>query len=121
MADELTEKIIGAAVEVHRLLGPGLLESVYEDALCHEMTLRKINFERQKAVDVIYKAVRIQGQRIDLVVEGQVVCEIKAARVPPELATAQLLSYLKSTGLRRGLLINFCESKLVDGIKRVSL
>lgn len=121
MSDELMEKIIGAAVEVHRLLGPGLLESVYEEALCHELGLRQLEFERQKAIDVLYKGIRIQGQRIDLVIESQVVCEIKSMKGLPAVATAQVLSYLKSTGLRRALLINFGESKLVQGIKRISL
>ncbi len=119
--DPLTERIIGAAIEVHRHLGPGLLESIYEEALCHEFDLRGIHYERQKQVDVVYKGKRIKGQRLDLVVEGEVVVELKAAWVVPEVATAQVLSYLKSTGLRVGLVINFGVERLVDGIKRISL
>jgi len=121
MPDELTERIIGAAVEVHRHLGPGLLESIYEEALTHELGLRHIKCERQVAVDVLYKDIRIQGQRLDLLIESQVVVEIKSMKAIPAVASAQVLSYLKATGLKRALLINFSETKLVNGIKRFSL
>ena len=121
MADDVTKRIIGAAIEVHRQLGPGLLESIYQEALCHELTLRQIRFERQVAVDVLYKDIRIQGQRIDLLIEGEVVVELKSLKLLPEVASTQVLSYLKATGLRRGLLINFGNGKLVNGIKRFSL
>ena len=121
MADDLTGIIIGAAIEVHRILGPGLLESIYEEALCHELALRSVPFERQVEVDVHYKDVTIKGQRIDILVEEEVVVELKAVRTLPEVATAQTLSYLKATGLKRALLINFGETRLVDGIKRISL
>jgi GxxExxY protein len=120
MSDELTEKIIGAAIEVHRLLGPGLLESIYEEALCMELQLRGISFQRQVEVDVDYKGHIIKGQRIDLLVAGEVIIELKAVAHLPEVAVAQTLSYLKVTGLRRALLINFGELKLVNGIKRIS-
>ncbi len=119
MSDKLTEKIIGSAIEVHRILGAGLLESIYEEALCYELSLRSIPFERQKEMDVIYKV--IKGQRLDLIVNGEVVVEIKSVRKLEDVFTAQVLSYLKSTGLKRALLINFGESKLVDGVKRFSL
>ena len=99
MGDPLTEKIIGAAIEVHRILGPGLLESIYEEALCVEFELRGILCQRQVEVDVHYKGKTIKGQRIDLLVDGQVVVELKAVAVLPEVATAQVLSYLKATGL----------------------
>jgi GxxExxY protein len=121
MSDELTEKIIGAAIEVHRILGPGLLESVYEEALCVEMQLRGISFRRQVEIDVNYKGHLIKGQRIDLMVADEVIVELKSVTHLPEVAIAQALSYLKATGRRRGLLINFGERKLVNGIKRVSL
>lgn len=121
MTDELTEKIIGSAIEVHRTLGPGLLESIYEEALCHEFALRNIAFERQVDVDVVYKGHIIKGQRLDLMVERQVVVEIKSVSILPEVAMAQTLSYLRATGLKRALLINFGETRLVDGIKRISL
>ena len=121
MSDELTEKIIGAAIEVHRLLGPGLLESIYEEALCHELQLRQLRTARQVEVDVRYKGIVIKGQRLDILVEDQVVVEIKALSRLPEVAMAQTMSYLKATGLKRALLLNFGESRLVDGIKRISL
>jgi GxxExxY protein len=121
MSDDLTEAIIGAAIEVHRILGPGLLESIYQDALSHELTLRGVPHERQVAVDVRYKDHIIQGQRLDLLVQKQVVVEVKALRLVPEVARAQVLSYLKATGLKRALLINFGVMKLKDGIKRLSL
>ena len=121
MGDPLTEKIISAAIEVHRILGPALLESIYEEAICHEFALRDISFERQKEVDVIYKGKMIKGQRLDLVVDEEVVVEIKSVKKLDEIFAAQILSYLKSTGLRRGLLINFGESRLIDGLRRFSL
>ena len=121
MPDELTEKIIGAAIEVHRVLGPGMLESIYEEALCHELCLRGIRVTRQVEVDVRYKDVVIKGQKLDLLVEEQVIVELKSVTRLPEVATAQTLSYLKATGLKRALLLNFGERRLVDGIKRISL
>ena len=123
MADkhELTERIIGAAIEVHRILGPGLLESSYEEALAIELELRGIPFQRQVEIDVLYKGHTIKGQRLDLLVEGQVVVELKSVTNLPEVAMAQMLSYLKASGLKRGLLLNFGASKLIDGIKRISL
>jgi GxxExxY protein len=121
MKDEVTERVIGAAIEVHRVLGPGLLESIYEEALCTEFSLRNIFYERQKEVEIIYKGNPIKGQRIDLLVERQLVIELKAVANLPEVATAQALSYLKATGLKKALLINFSATRLVDGIKRISL
>lgn len=121
MSDEMTEQIIGAAIEVHRVLGPGLLESIYEEALCVELELRGIAFERQVEIDVYYKGRAIKGQRIDLLVERTVIVEIKSLLKLPDVAMSQTLSYLKATGLKRALLINFGMRRLVDGIKRVSL
>ena len=121
MSNELTERIIGAAIEVHRILGPGLLESIYEEALCFELGLRNIPYERQKEMDVVYKGCVIKGQRIDILVAGEIVLELKAVTKLPEVATAQALSYLKATGLKVALLINFSQTRLVDGIKRLSL
>jgi len=117
----LTERIIGAAIEVHRILGSGLLESIYEEALQIEMELRGLRVERQVAMDVHYKGHTIKGLRIDLLVDGQVIVELKSVSKLPEVALAQVLSYLKGTGLKRALLINFGLPKLVDGIKRLSL
>ena len=119
--DALTEKIIGAAIEVHSHLGPGLLESIYEEALCYEFALRDIAFERRVSVDVIYKGHVIHGQRLDILVEHEVIVELKSVQKLPEVALAQVLSYLKATGLKRALLINFGEKKLVNGVKRISL
>ena len=121
MSDLLTREIIGAAIEVHKILGPGLLESIYEEALCVELGLRKIPFERQVVVDIHYKGHVIKGQRLDLLVAGEVVVELKAVNNLPEVAMAQTLSYLHATGLKRALLINFNKKKLVDGVKRLSL
>jgi len=121
MSDQLTEKIISAAIEVHTILGPGLLENIYEEALSHELGLREIFHEQQVPVDVNYKQRAIQGQRLDLLVEREVIVEVKSLQRVPDVATAQVLSYLKATGLKRALLINFGERRLVDGIKRISL
>jgi GxxExxY protein len=119
--DDLTARIIAAAIEVHREVGPGLLESIYEQAICHEFDLSGIPHRRQVPANVSYKGKRLSGQRIDLVVAGEVVIEIKSARTLPEAALAQIVSYLKASGCRRGLIINFGAARLVDGIKRVSL
>lgn len=119
--DELTERIIGAAIEVHRILGPGLLESIYEEALAIELELRSIPFQRQVEIDVHYKGHSIKGQRLDLLIGGQVVVELKSVTSLPDVAMAQVLSYLKAAGLKRGLLINFGNPRLIDGVKRISL
>jgi GxxExxY protein len=119
--DDLTEKIIGAAIEVHRTLGPGLLESIYREALLIELQLRGIRAEKEVAVEVIYKGHLIKGQRLDILVAREVVVELKAVAKLPDVATAQALSYLKATGLKRALLLNFGAARLVDGIKRLSL
>ena len=121
MTDAMTEKIIGAAIEVHRILGPGLIESIYEEALCVELQLRGISFPRQAELDVYYKGHVIKGQRLDLLIEGQIVVELKSVIKLPDVAVAQVMSYLKATGLKRALLINFGMPRLVDGIKRISL
>jgi GxxExxY protein len=121
MGDKITEKIIGAAIEVHKILGPGLLETIYEEALCYEFELQNIQYNRQVDIDVVYKDRIIRGQKLDLIVADEVVVEIKSLRHLPEVAIAQILSYLKATDLNRGLLINFGEKRLVNGIKRISL
>ncbi len=121
MSDPLTERIIGAAIEVHKILGPGLLESIYEEALCHEFDLQNIKYDKQFPVDVMYKEKKISGQRLDLIVEKDVVVELKSLQKLPEISTAQLLSYLRATNLKRGLLLNFGQTRLIDGVKRISL
>ncbi|MCX6137794.1 MAG: GxxExxY protein [Ignavibacteriales bacterium] len=119
--DVATQKIIGAAIEVHRILSPGLLEMIYSQALAAEFEERGIQCEREVEVDVEYKGRILKGQRIDLLVEKQIIVELKSVRHIPEIATAQVLSYLKATGLRRALIINFGEKRLVDGVQRISL
>lgn len=121
MSDELTSLIIESAIEVHRHLGPGLLESIYEEAICHEFDLRKIAYERQKPIDVIYKEKVIKGQRLDLIIKQEVILDLKSVSKLPEVALAQMLSYLRATQIKRGLIINFGETLLKKGIKRVSL
>jgi GxxExxY protein len=118
---ELTEKIIGAAVEVHRHLGPGLLESVYQEALKAELDLRGLAVEAQRLVPVVYKGRTLANAlRLDMVVAGAVIVEIKAVQGLEPIHQAQLLTYLRLTGLTAGLLLNFNEETLRQGIKRVS-
>jgi GxxExxY protein len=118
--NEITERIIGAAIEVHRHLGPGLLESAYEECLCYELNQAGLRFERQVHVPIRYKGILLQAaHRMDLIVEDTVVVELKATDEMPRLYSAQLLTYLKSTQKRVGLLINFNVPVLKDGIKRV--
>jgi GxxExxY protein len=115
----LTGKIIGAAIEVHRALGPGLLESVYEACLIYELRLRKMKLESQKAMPVFYKDVMLDcGYRADLVVEDQVIVEIKSVASILSIHEAQLLSYLKQSDFKYGLLINFNVKLLKEGIRR---
>ena len=115
----LTENIIGSAIEVHRALGPGLLESVYQTCLAREFSLRGIPFEREKPLPVTYKDVKLDcGYRVDFVVNGKVVVELKAVEQVQPAFEAQLLTYLRLTGCKVGLLINFNVPKLIDGIVR---
>ena len=117
--NQITEAIIGAAIEVHRALGPGLLESAYEECLCHELTLRRIPFERQRPLPVEYKGLHLDcGYRLDLLVADTVVVEIKALERILPIHEAQLLTYLKLGGWKVGLLINFHVSVLKQGIRR---
>jgi len=117
--NELTEIVIGCAIEVHRALGPGLLESTYEMCLCRELSLRNIPFERQKPIPVIYKEVKLDcGYRADVVVDGFVLVEIKAIDSLLPVHEAQLLSYLKLGGWKVGLLINFNVELLKHGMRR---
>jgi len=104
---DLTYKIIGAAIEVHNILGPGFLEAVYEEALAHEFGLRAISFERQKTFSVPYKTVSAGIYRPDFVVDDKVIVDTKAIRQLTEIEEAQIINYLKVTGLRVGLIINF--------------
>lgn len=116
----LTGQIIGAAIEVHRALGPGLLESAYEECLCHELLARKIRFERQVALPIRYKGIVLEcGYRLDLLVDDQVVVELKSVEKLELIHMAQLLTYLRLKGCRLGLLINFNVPLLKDGICRL--
>ncbi|HEY3399444.1 MAG TPA: GxxExxY protein [Geothrix sp.] len=118
--NELSQRVIAACIEVHRALGPGLLESAYEMCLARELTLAGIVFQRQVPVPVSYKGEFLDaGYRIDLLVEGCLIVELKAARNPVGLIRAQVLTYLKLMNLPLGLGVNFNQTRLVDGITRV--
>ncbi len=119
LAEQVTEAVIGAAIEVHKALGPGLIESVYEKCLCHELALRKVDFRRQVNLPVTYKGVKLDaGCRVDILAQDEVVIELKAVDTVLPVHEAQLLTYLCLSGKRVGLLINFNVSVLKDGIVR---
>jgi GxxExxY protein len=118
---DLSHTIIGAAIEVHRLLGgPGLIESVYESALCHELTLRGIQNQRQMAVPVVYKGIPVREPLfLDILVENTVIVEVKSLGKDNPYFQAQVATYLRLTGLKLGLLIDFGKTLLKDGISRI--
>jgi GxxExxY protein len=119
--NQVTETIIGAAIEVHRSLGPGLLESAYEACLALELRARGLKVEQQKPLPIVYKEVQLDcGYRIDLLVEDSVIVELKAIDQLLPIHQAQLLSYLKLSGLSVGLIINFNVRLLKDGVKRIA-
>lgn len=116
---DLTEKIIGAAIEVHKYWGPGLIESVYEKSLARELELQGVSYERQVDLKLQYKGAEVgDGLRLDLIVEGKVVVELKVVRDFDPTHEAQLLTYMKITGCKVGLLINFNKPTLKEGLKR---
>lgn len=118
--NRITEQIIGAAIAVHRALGPGLLESAYEACLAFELRQRGLKVEQQRPVPVVYREVKLDcGYRLDLLVEDEVIVEIKSVDHLAPIHEAQLLSYLKLTGRKVGLLINFNVKMLISGVKRV--
>jgi len=118
--DEITEGIIGACIEIHRALGPGLLESAYEECLCYELSRRSLAFERQVSLPVSYGPVKLDcGYRMDVVVAGAVIVELKTVEKLLPIHEAQLLTYLKLSGRSVGLLINFNVPALKDGVKRI--
>ena len=120
--DSLSEQVIGLAIEVHRALGPGLLESTYEACLCHELSEHGIPFARQIPLPVIYKGVRLDcGYRLDLVVAEELVVELKSVDKMLPVHHAQLLTYLKLSGFQTGLILNFNVPMLKDGIKRLTI
>lgn len=116
---ELTPAIIGAAIDVHRALGPGLLEAVYEECLARELTIRGIPFECQKPIPLVYRGLKLEcGYRLDLLVAGRIVVEIKAIETVAPIHESVMLTYLRLSGCRIGLLINFHVPVLKDGIRR---
>jgi GxxExxY protein len=118
--NELSNKVIGAAIEVHKALGPGLLESAYEECFCHELSLRNITYERQKPLPVVYKKKRLDcGYRLDVVVEDAIIVELKSCDKIEPIHKAQLLTYLKLSRLTLGLLLNFNTTLMRDGIVRI--
>ena len=118
--NELSKRIIGSAIEVHKLLGPGLLESAYEECLCHELRLQSLSFERQKPLPVKYKGFKLDcGYRLDVVVEDTIILELKSCERIEPIHKAQLLTYLKLTRLNVGLLLNFNNVVMLDGIVRL--
>ena len=120
--NEITGQVIGAAIEVHRELGPGLLESAYEECLARELALRQIPFERQKPVPLKYKGADVDaGFRLDFLVADQVVVELKAVDSLQPIHVAQVMTYLKLTGLRIALLMNFNTKVLTKSIRRIAL
>ncbi|WP_319577546.1 GxxExxY protein [uncultured Desulfobacter sp.] len=120
--DELSNRVIGCAIEVHRELGPGLLESTYEQCLAHELSKNDISFKLQHPLPVIYKSVRIDcGYRVDLLVEDKLILELKSVEQIKNIHTAQLLTYMKLAHIKTGLLINFNTRLLKQGIKRFVL
>ncbi len=120
--EELTDEILSSAIGVHRHLGPGLLESAYEECLCREFTIRGIKFERLKELPIVYKGKAVDTTyRVDIIVEGEVVLELKSVESLIPIHQSQLLTYMKLSGIGIGLLLNFNTVMLKDGIKRVVL
>jgi GxxExxY protein len=119
--NELTERIIGAAIEVHRVTGPGLLESAYQECLCYELSRSGLEFKRQVQMPVAYKGLKLDcGYRLDLLVEDSVIVELKSVDHLLPIHSAQLLTYLKLSGRKVGLLMNFNEPVLKDGLRRLA-
>ena len=118
--NEISERIIGCAIEVHKILGPGLLESAYEECLFYEIFQTGLRVEKQKPLPLIYKEIKLEvGYRIDLIVENKVLVEIKSVEALNDIHTAQVLTYLKLSGCKLGLLMNFNVLRVKDGIKRL--
>jgi GxxExxY protein len=118
--NELSSKIIGASIEVHKALGPGLLESAYEECLCHELSLQDMSVDRQRPLPVKYKGKKLDiGYRLDVVVDNAIILELKSCEQIEAIHKAQLLTYLKLSGLHLGLLLNFNVAVMRDGIVRV--
>ena len=120
--ENLSKNIIGAAIEVHKRLGPGMLESAYEECLCYELKLKNLNYERQIPVPIIYKEIKLEcGYRMDILVENKIVLELKSIECFNPVHEAQILTYMRFAEKRLGLLINFNVTKLTSGLKRYIL
>jgi GxxExxY protein len=119
--DPLTEKVIGLAIDVHRQLGPGLLESAYEECLCYELGHARLTFRRQVALPIVYKSVRLDcGYRLDVVVENRLILELKTVERLLPIHEAQLITYLRLSGVPTGLLLNFNSAVLKHGVRRLT-
>ena len=120
--ENLSKEIIGAAIEVHKFLGPGLLESAYEECLCYELGNRGLKYERQKPIPVVYKDIKLEcGYRVDIIIENKILVELKSVDAINPIHEAIVLTYLKFSTIRVGLLINFNVTQLKNGIKRFVL
>jgi GxxExxY protein len=120
--ENLSKEIIGAAIEVHKFLGPGLLESAYEECLCYELGNRGLKYERQKPIPVVYKEIKLEcGYRVDIIIENKILVELKSVDAINPIHEAIVLTYLKFSTIRVGLLINFNVTQLKNGIKRFVL
>jgi GxxExxY protein len=118
--NQISEKVIGCAIEVHRQLGPGLLESAYEEALCYELSIAGLEFKRQQSVPIRYKDILLSTQlRLDLIVEQRVIIDNKAKSDVTPIDKQQILTYLRLRDVRLGLIINFNVSRLIDGVHRI--
>ena len=117
--ESVATAVIGAAIEVHKHLGPGFIERIYHEALCQELQFREIPYERECAVVVTYKGVAITGQRVDLIVDRRLIVELKAASRLDSIHEAKLISYVRTVGLRLGLLLNFNCRTMKEGVKRI--
>ena len=119
--NDLTAKVIGACIEIHRSIGPGLLESAYRECLCYELSQAGLSFQKEVPLPVAYKGIKLDcGYRLDIIVDKRLIVELKAVEKLLPIHEAQLLTYLKITGLQLGLLINFNVPVLKDGIKRIA-
>ncbi len=120
LMDPLSDKVIGACIEIPKKLGPGLLESAYAECLCYELSQAAIPFQREVPVPVVYKGIKLDcGYKLDIVVDTKLILELKAVEELNSIHQAQLLTYLKLTGMTRGLLINFNVAVLINGVKRM--
>lgn len=113
------KRVIGCAIEVHKQLGPGLLESLYEDALCYELKIAGLRVEKQKEIAIPYRGIQLHGQRLDIVVEAAIIVELKSVSKLADVHSAQLLSYLRATALPLGFLFNFSVAWMREGVKRL--